>query len=77
MCVCVCIAGGKLNIFALRKAVGVVCLAKGASLAHSRLARGEQSQLAWPVKHFGVLLGRMLHEDKVVLQLAVVPKYCH
>lgn len=50
-----CIAGGKLNIFALRKAVGVVCLAKGASLAHSRLARGEQSQIAWPVKHFGVL----------------------
>lgn len=51
----VCIAGGKLNICALRKAVGVVCLAKGACLAHSRLARGEQSQLAWPVKHFGVL----------------------
>lgn len=52
---CVCLVGGKLNIFVLRKAVGVVCLAKGALLARSRLARGEQSWLAWPVKCFGVL----------------------
>lgn len=50
--------GGKLNIFALRKAVGVVCLAKGSRLPRCLPAPGEQSRSLRPLQHGGAALCR-------------------